>query len=279
MHYINTEARQRIASNILETDLHIIDFRTTKKLPKPVFSLIIPVYQENKILESTLKLFSELLKNKYKFELIVSDGGSDDGTIKIAEKYADAVIVHNSERRQTIAEGRNNGATLAESDTLVFLNADTVPSSLEEFCEVITDFALQNNIFAVYDAMACYVSGFPDEVILKDKIFYKLHNAYVKLLNVLGLGMGRGECQVIRKSIFEQSGKYNNKIVAGEDFDLYKRVAKIGKIKFEKKLHVYESPRRFRKYGYIRTISYWLLNSLSVMIFKKSYSKEWEAVR
>lgn len=277
MHYISQEIRKKLD---LEGNSPIVLNITNRFIDtKAIFSLIIPVYQESKILETHLKKFPKELRQKFKFELIVSDGGSTDDTVEIAKKYADCIVIHNDKRRQTISEGRNNGADVANSEVLAFLNADTTPENVQQFIELILNFTHKHNNYSKIDALACYVSSFPEEELLKDKIFYTLHNNYVKMLNAIGMGMGRGECQVVRKDTFYKAGKYNNDIVAGEDFDLYKRISKISKIKFEKKLKVLESPRRFRKYGYLRTIYYWLINSLSVMIFKKSVSKEWEAVR
>lgn len=243
---------------------------------KPALSVIVPVYQEEKILAEHLAIFNKKLRKKYNFELIVSDGGSTDDTVAIAKLYADKVVEHKEERRQTISEGRNNGAYAAEGVTLIFINADTVPKDINKFFNIITDWTNREERF---DAMACYVWAFPEEIILKDKIFYTFHNSYVHFLNLLGLGMGRGECQVVRKKVFEKVGGYNDKIVAGEDFDLYRRIGANGKINFSRELVVYESPRRFRKYGYFKTVTYWMLNSLSVMLLGKSVSKEWEAVR
>jgi len=279
MHFIDQKIYNKIKKETSTNSPLVIDLRLENYKKKPLFSLIIPVFQEHKIIEKHLKIYTAKIKRKFNFELIVSDGGSNDGTIEIARKYADFLVIHNSNQRQTIAEGRNNGANIANADTLVFLNADTIPYDIDKFFKVISDFALKIDKYKSYGALACYVSAFPDEQLLKDKVFYKLHNNYVRILNKIGIGMGRGECQVIRKNEFIKAGKYNNQIVAGEDFDLYRRLSKTSKIKFEKELHVTESPRRFRKYGYIKTITYWLLNSLYVMILKKSYSKEWEAVR
>lgn len=239
-------------------------------------SIVVPVLQEEKMIEESLKLYSNELKEKYDFEIIVSDGGSTDNTIEISKKYADKIIEHKGNYRQTIAEGRNNGAEIANSDIIVFINGDSIPADHEEFFNTIVNFAENQKDI---DALACYVSSFPNEQLLKDKIFYTLHNNYVRMLNFIGMGMGRGECQVVRRETFEKVGGYNSSIVAGEDFDLYRRISKVGKIKFEKKLHVFESPRRFRKYGYLKTIGYWLLNSITVMLFNRSASKEWEAIR
>jgi glycosyltransferase involved in cell wall biosynthesis len=246
---------------------------------KPVFSLIVPVYKEEKIIESHLNLFNEELRHKYNFELIVSDGGSEDDTALIAKQFADIVVIHDSKDRQTISQGRNRGADFATGDTFVFLNVDSIPADIVHFMEIITDFNNKTERYFNCHALACNVSGFPEEVLLKDKIFYFLHNNYVHFLNLIGLGMGRGECQIVRRTTFQDVSGYNDNIAAGEDFDLFRRISKIGKIKFIRDLLIYESPRRFRKYGYIKTIFYWTLNSLSVWCFGKSVSKEWEAVR
>jgi len=243
-----------------------------------VMSVVIPVLQEEKILEKHLKILKEF-QNKFKFEIIVSDGGSTDETVAIAQKYADKVVIHSGEKRQTIAEGRNMGAKQANSDILVFLNGDSIPVDCETFFNAIIDFSQKRGKYSRYSALACKVSSFPEEELLKDRIFYAIHNNYVWFLNIIGLGMGRGECQIIRKEVFEAVGGFNPKIIAGEDFDLFHRITKIAKIKYDPKISVHESPRRFRKYGYIRTIAIWLINSLSVWWFGKSFSSEWEAVR
>jgi glycosyltransferase involved in cell wall biosynthesis len=242
-------------------------------------SLVIPVYHEEKLIEQNLQFYNDELRKKYGFEIIVSDGGSTDNTVKLAEKYADKVVVHTEERRQTIAEGRNRGAEVASTDTLVFINGDSVPVDAEQFFTKIEEWRQGKGKYAKADALAISVTGFPDEILFKDKVFYTLHNTYVDLLNKVGMGMGRGECQVIKKDVFDRVNGYNNDIVAGEDFDLYRRIAKVAKIKFAHDIQVYESPRRFRKYGYLKTIFYWTLNSITVMLFNKSVSKEWEAVR
>jgi glycosyltransferase involved in cell wall biosynthesis len=273
------ENRNLIDSSLIKPATGVIHKNGYHKPGLLDFSLIVPAYEEESILGNNLKMFTKELRAGYNFELIVSDGGSTDSTIEIAEIYADKIVLHEGSHRQTIAEGRNRGADAANSETLVFLNADSIPADLENFINTCLKFSKKDGEYANIDALACYVEGLPEEVKLKDKIFYKLHNSYVNMLNLVGMGMGRGECQVVRRDVFLKAGKYNDKIVAGEDFDLYRRIARIGKIKFDKNIHILESPRRFRKYGYLKTVWYWTLNSLTVMLLNKSYSKEWEAVR
>jgi glycosyltransferase involved in cell wall biosynthesis len=239
-------------------------------------SVIVPTYFEEKMLETLLCKFTKEIKSDYGLELIVSDGGSTDSTISVAKLYADLIIEHTSNRKQNISEGRNKGASIATSDIFIFLNADCEPKDLIYFLDYISAWATNSK----YDALACKVRAFPNEELFKDKIFYWIHNNYVKFLNMLGIGMGRGECQIIRRKVFENVGGYNSKLVAGEDFDLYRRIYKSGgKIYFAKDLIIYESPRRYRKYGYFKTLWYWTLNALTVMFYNKSVSKEWEAIR
>jgi GT2 family glycosyltransferase len=181
--------------------------------------------------------------------------------------------------KQTISEGRNRGAEAASGNCLVFINGDTIPENTDSFFEFISRWCRGNADCSDAVALACPVTVTPEEKLLKDSIFYTCHNFYVRLLNSIGLGMGRGECQIIKSSAFKAVGGYNEKLAAGEDFDLYRRIGRHGKIRFAKGIRVFESPRRFRKYGYLKIIFSWTINSLYVMFFGRSMSDEWEAVR
>ena len=99
------------------------------------------------------------------------------------------------------------------------------------------------------------------------------------MLNIIGVGMGRGECQIIRSEVFRKLNGYNEKFAAGEDFDLFRRIRRLGKIYFSRKNIVFESPRRYREIGHFGTMLRWLVNSVSTVILKKSISKEWKQVR
>jgi GT2 family glycosyltransferase len=123
------------------------------------------------------------------------------------------------------------------------------------------------------------VQVFPEEELLSDRVFHLWHNAYVRFLNAIGEGMGRGECQVLTREMFERVGGYNPAMVAGEDYDLFRRVRKHGRIIMLPGVVIYESPRRFRKYGYTHIVWGWTRNALAVIFRNSSSSEEWEAVR
>jgi glycosyltransferase involved in cell wall biosynthesis len=240
------------------------------------FSFIIPTRNEEKLLPGCLEQFTPDLKEIFDLEIIVSDGGSNDSTIIIAKKFTDKIITHqNSSHRQTIAEGRNKGAELASGDILVFLNGDTrIPNIAGFFAQINS---LMSDLSVV--ALAVKVQVMPDERIFSDKVFHAFFNQYVRGVNFLGIAMGRGECQIVRRSAFHAVGGYNNSLAAGEDFDLYNRLRSFGKIKYDPELLVYESPRRYRKYGYVKVYLDWVKNGFSVLFRKRSSSKIWEEVR
>ncbi len=247
-------------------------------LDRPLISVVVPVYQEEKLLRSTLEVLTGSLREQFDYELIVSDGGSTDSTVAIAEEFADKIVLHELDRRQTIAEGRNAGAAVAEGDIIVFINGDTLPADPPAFFADVIQWSTQPNRDGTV-ALACAVRVAPHERTIGDRMFHAFFNSYVRLLNFVGLGMGRGECQIVRTWAFRMVGGYNPAISAGEDFDLFRRLARIGRIGQRAAGLVYESPRRFRKYGYARILAEWCINAVSVMIRKKAVSDEWEAVR
>lgn len=240
------------------------------------YSIIIPTLNEENLIENLLKeLCNKQLREKYHFELIISDGGSSDNTINIASNYDIRLIKHNSDNRQNISAGRNIGATHANGEILIFVNADVTCSDWELLFDQVNLCLGENN----YSAFTCAVDINDAEKIFADRIFMNFYNYYFHFLNIIGIGMGRGECQVIKKDVFNLVGSYNENIIAGEDFDLFKRVRKIGNIYFSHKVTIYESPRRYRKYGHTRIFLTWLFNSVFVIFRQKSLSKQWEEVR
>lgn len=243
----------------------------------PRISIIIPVLQEEKLLARTLSMFTQERKQHFNFEIIVSDGGSTDATIDIAKQYADLVICHAEQRRQTIAEGRNKGAEQARGEIFVFMNADTFPADPDAFLTYISDW---HTLTYKPCALACPVSIYPEERTVADSVFAWILNMYIGfMVNIAGFGMGRGECQIFTRSAFFSAGMYNGAIPAGEDFEIFRRTRKIGGLSFVKHLLVFESPRRFRRYGYPRILLEWAINWFWVLMFGKARSKDWEAVR
>ncbi len=241
-----------------------------------IYSVIIPTLNEEKLLPKILEqLNDENLKSKFNYEIIISDGGSVDDTVNIAKMFTDKIIVHKDNFRQTIAMGRNKGRELASGKILVFLSGDSIIKNPFNLFKTIEQKVLNGK----YIAYTCKVEVFPEESKLIDKIFQSFYNNYFHSLNIIGVGMGRGECNVIKTEIFDKLKGYNENIIAGEDFEFFKRVRKLGKIYFDRKTIIYESPRRYRKMGHFKLLFTWLINSIYVVLLKKSKSRIWDEVR
>jgi predicted glycosyltransferase involved in capsule biosynthesis len=94
-------------------------------------------------------------------------------------------------------------------------------------------------------------------------------------MNNFGFGYSRGGCQIIKSKYFNLVDGYNESYIAGEDVDLFRRLRKFGKTLILNSILVYESPRRYRKYGYINVLFNWFMNWFYTLIFKKSFSTKW----
>lgn len=244
-------------------------------LPAPRISVIIPALDEEKLLPLLLRQLDEGIRARFGLEIILSDGGSTDATCAIAEDGGCRIVRHSEPSRQTIAAGRNAGAGAALGAILVFINADVALEDPVRFFEEVERVMASPRVAGA----TCAVHVFPAEQRLSDWLFHIVHNAYVRFLNVIGEGMGRGECQILRRSLFEELGGYNPLLAAGEDYDLFRRVRRRGPIVFLPGITMYESPRRFRRYGYLRIVWGWTRNAFSVVVRNRSASKEWETVR
>ena len=243
--------------------------------PTPHISVIIPTLHEGKLLAHTLAQFTSELRTKHRLEIIVSDGGSTDETLSIARSFADVVVDHVHGLKQNISMGRNIGARVAKGKVLLFINADTFIDNIDTFFLKISSIAEREHVAGV----TCCVRVHTDEETFSDVFYHTIYNWYFWFLNVIGMGMGRGECQIVHRDLFFKIGGYNEKIAAGEDFDLFVRLRRLGKIAFLRSQTVRESPRRYRKYGYFYISAVWFINAIAVLFFRRSVTKEWKPIR
>jgi glycosyltransferase involved in cell wall biosynthesis len=97
------------------------------------FSIIIPAFNEEKLLPHTLKSCIDSLKElsaKFAGEIIVVDNNSSDGTAEIARLFGAKLVF---EKENCIARARNKGAESALGNFLIFIDADTLaPAELIE---------------------------------------------------------------------------------------------------------------------------------------------------
>jgi glycosyltransferase involved in cell wall biosynthesis len=143
-----------------------------------MISIIIPTFNEEKVIESTLCTLASTLTLPH--EIIVSDGGSSDRTVELAAKYPVAVVVLSGLGRQMIAQGRNDGAKTARRDFFIFLDADCViPEPDRFFAQALSQFRKSPNLVA----LTAYLRVFPREETFGDKLVHGIANLGLRLKN------------------------------------------------------------------------------------------------
>ena len=94
---------------------------------KPIISVVIPSFNKGKYIGKTL---DSIIKQEYpNLEVIIMDGGSTDGTLKVIEKYASSypdVIKYQSKNDNGQMDAVNKGFRKAKGKILTFINADDV---------------------------------------------------------------------------------------------------------------------------------------------------------
>jgi glycosyltransferase involved in cell wall biosynthesis len=240
-----------------------------------MISIIIPTLNEAKIIESTLRTLAATLTLPH--EVIVSDGGSSDRTAELAARHVNTVVVYSGAGRQTIGEGRNDGAKAATGDFLVFLDADCViPQPDRFFAQALAHFERDPGLVG----LTAYLRVFPADETLGDKLVSSIANLGLWVANnLLKRGASFGEFQMIRREAFARLGGFRADLIAFEDADMFHRLSRIGRTMIAPKLHVLHSGRRGHQVGHSQLIAMWLVNMVFLAVRDRTFSKEWKPIR
>ncbi len=93
----------------------------------PKISVVIPSYNKVKFIGDTLK--SIVTQNYDNFEVIIQDGGSTDGTLKVIQELAKKYpkkIKYVSKKDEGQLDAINSGLKKATGDIVTFINADDI---------------------------------------------------------------------------------------------------------------------------------------------------------
>ncbi len=238
-------------------------------------SFVIPARNEGGYIGDSL-LNLATLRSRYDldFDIIVVDGGSSDDTVLNCH-LADKLIQDSVLARRSIAHGRNIGSQHSQAELLFHTDADVIVPDLQLLLpELQRVFSLPNVV-----AATTRILPYPWDCKPIDRLMHSLINRIIQLAIPLGALLGRGECQIVRRSVFEQVGGYNGRIIVGEDCDLFHRLSRHGRIIYMSDFCVYHSSRRFRSYGYLKTFLIYLREAIWLMLRRKSFLSEWEVVR
>jgi glycosyltransferase involved in cell wall biosynthesis len=241
-------------------------------------SIVIPTKNEENYLVRTLAQFADCLE-QFDLEIIVSDANSTDRTPEIVREYEKStngrIRLVQRPGKQNIAIGRNAGAEAAKGGILFHMDADVmIPNKERFFSKIRTAFQNPKTVAATVPLWI-----YPEESGFVDKCYHLFMNSVIRLSFVFGVYLAKGECQFVRRNTFEEIEGYNEKLIAGEDCNLFFRLHKEGRVVYLPSLCVHHSPRRFREYGYFKVSMIYLREGLSLLFLRRSYVEEWKPIR
>ncbi len=207
------------------------------------FSIIIPVLNEEAVIENLL-LHLTGFRARHDCELLIIDGGSSDNTVAIAERYG--CVIHSPRGRAT---QMNAGAKSASGDILLFLHADT--------------FLPDDAFTAIEQALAApHVVGGAFRLCFNCDLWsYKLVAFATNLRSQLRTLFTGDQAYFIRATSFHSIDGYPDQLLM-EDLEIIARLRSIGKVVLLPQF-VTTSARRHEQVGLWRTVLFmWYLRTL-----------------
>ncbi|CAN5501722.1 TIGR04283 family arsenosugar biosynthesis glycosyltransferase [soil metagenome] len=207
--------------------------------PNPLVSVLVPVLDEARALPGLLDHLGGL---PGRFEVIVADGGSRDGTVDTAEAHPLALRLIGPVRAR--AAQLNAAAEQAAGEVLVFLHADSRLSgdAYATLCGALRDPAILGGNFALrFDG--------------NDR-FSRLLTAWYAIQRRAGIYYGDSTIWT-RRSTFEALGGYRELPIM-DDYDFVRRLEARGRTACLPGPAT-TSPRRWRSLGVPRTVLSWVV--------------------
>ena len=158
-------------------------------------------------------------------EHIIVDGGSNDGTINILNKYQNNLSKIISEPDNGIYHAMNKGIKYARGDVIGFLNSDDFYFNNDVLSKVFKIFKSNPSINACYS-----------DLVYVDKLTASKTIRYFKSKEFTPGLFSKGWCPphptfFVRKSVFKKYGDFDLNFKIASDVDLMMRFLEIHKVK------------------------------------------------
>ncbi len=205
-------------------------------------SIIIPMFNEAETISATLESLQQYRSSGH--ELIVVDGGSDDGSEECARPLVDKLLLSEKGRAQQM----NKGAAQASNQILLFLHADTLlPANADSY--IINALSIPGKAWGRFSLS---LSG-------KQIIFRIIETSINWRTFISGIATGDQGIFVTRE-IFEQIDGYDE-IPLMEDVALSKKLRKKVRLCCLSQ-KVISSSRRWEEKGILKTVLLmWILRT------------------
>ncbi len=179
------------------------------------FTVIIPAWNESDLIFDTISATKSAIEQQsYSGNLIVVDNNSTDNTAEIAS-LAGAQVVF--EPVNQIGRARNAGANIAQTPWLIFIDADTIINP------TLLSLAL--------DALASGTVIGGGSTIAVDRSMRKFGRMILSFWNWVSVksGTAAGCFIYCRRDAFEEIGGFDNKVYAGEELHLSRKMRSLAK--------------------------------------------------
>lgn len=189
-------------------------------------SIIIPCLNERVHLEKTLpSLIRNMSLFEYKFEILLIDNGSNDGSTELADSLGITTIIKPD---FTISMLRNLGVDCQSADFLVFLDADV--EITDKWVKALSNFV------ETIDKDALIITGSPclrpSNASLLERHWFNGREFSDEALNSGNL--------ITTKRLYRKAGGFDPKMITGEDWDFCFRAKNNGAtIKVDPSFRVY----------------------------------------
>lgn len=202
-------------------------------------SVVVPAYNEEKLLGEALRAIREAMAVFPDAELIVCDNNSTDRTAEIA-RAAGAKVVF--EPLNQISRARNAGARAAEGDWLVFIDADSFPSP-NLLLEV-------KNLIETGSVVGGGVTISPEGMPVAARVAVRAWNVMSRRLR-----WAAGAFIFVRADTFGAVGGFSEDLYASEELDLSRKLKRLGRVVIlhrhplrtsDRKAHLYSPKDYFR---------------------------------
>ena len=240
-------------------------------------TIIIPAYNEEKNLAETINSIRSQITN-FSYDIIVIDNASTDKTSAIAKKMGVKTIYI---AKKGLFYARQSGLHHVKTEFVVYVDADTKLSTL--WLQKTTEY-LKKHPEAV--AVSSNYDFYDANLILKIIFFLSQYVIAPVVLVILRIfnkpDLFIGTAFAARTAILKQMGGFREDFpFYGEDIALAYRLAKKGKVRFLPSLFIYTSSRRYRSVGFFKTLYYYYMTSLYLVmgrtdkasLFSKKHSK------
>jgi glycosyltransferase involved in cell wall biosynthesis len=232
---------------------------TTSTNTSSALTIVIPAKNEVELIP---RLLTSLTKQDYSkmssTKVLVADANSTDGTPEIVLSFRDRLNVQVI-RGGMPSVGRNLGAARAESDYVLFLDADIElahPSVLRRAVEL----AERKHLHCVTTNILCRDGNWID------KLFY-MGNDLFQYLSFLHHPFATGMFMLFDLKKFRDLGGFHEQVLFAEDYLLSQQV---GRKRFGiVRGGVYTTNRRFQKMGHLRVG--WLFLKTAMNYWNENY--------